>query len=71
VTTGDRTKSAILTAADWVGKEGTIEKMSVHRTTMVLFTVRTEFTLQTSRGFSPAAPGGPGPIRSLLPGPRS
>ncbi len=43
VTTSDRTKSVILTAADWLGKEDSIEKMSVPRTTMVLFTMRTEF----------------------------
>jgi precorrin-4/cobalt-precorrin-4 C11-methyltransferase len=43
VTTSDRTKSVILTAADWLGKEDTIEKMSVHQTSMVLFTMKTEF----------------------------
>ncbi len=43
VTTSDRTKSVILTAADWIGGEDTIEKLSAHRTTMVLFTMRTEF----------------------------
>lgn len=43
VTTSDRTKSVILTAADWIGTEDTIEKLSVHRSTMVLFTMRTEF----------------------------
>jgi len=43
ITTSDRTKSVILTAADWLGKEDTIEKLSVHRSTMVLFTMRTEF----------------------------
>ena len=43
VTTSDRTKSVILTAADWIGAEDTIEKLSVHQSTMVLFTMRTEF----------------------------
>jgi precorrin-4 methylase len=43
ITTSARTKSVILTAADWLGKEDTIDKLSVHRTTMVLFTMRTEF----------------------------
>ena len=43
VTTSDLTKSVILTAADWLGKEDTIENLSVHRSTMVLFTMRTEF----------------------------
>jgi precorrin-4 methylase len=43
ITTSDNTKSVILTAADWLGKADTIEKLSVHHTTMVLFTMRTEF----------------------------
>ncbi len=43
VTTSQRTKSVILTAADWLGKEDTIEKLSAHRSTMVLFTMRTQF----------------------------
>jgi len=43
VTTSDRTKSVILTAADWIGGEDTIEKLSARRTTMVLFTMRTKF----------------------------
>lgn len=43
VTTSGRTKSVTLTAADWMGKEDTIEKISVHQNTMVLFTMRTEF----------------------------
>jgi precorrin-4/cobalt-precorrin-4 C11-methyltransferase len=43
VTTSDRTKSVILTAADWIGGEDTIEMLSAHQTTMVLFTMRTEF----------------------------
>jgi precorrin-4/cobalt-precorrin-4 C11-methyltransferase len=43
VTTSERTKSVILTAADWLGKEDTIEKLSAHRSTMVLFTMRTQF----------------------------
>jgi precorrin-4/cobalt-precorrin-4 C11-methyltransferase len=43
VTTSDNTKSVILSAADWLGKTDTIERLSVHQTTMVLFTMRTEF----------------------------
>jgi precorrin-4 methylase len=43
ITTSDHTKSVILTAADWPGKTDTIDKLSVHQTTMVLFTMRTEF----------------------------
>jgi len=43
VTTSEHTKSVILTAADWIGGEDTIEKLSAHRTTMVLFTMRTKF----------------------------
>jgi precorrin-4/cobalt-precorrin-4 C11-methyltransferase len=43
ITTSENTKSVILTAADWMGKTDTIDKLSVHRTTMVLFTMRTEF----------------------------
>jgi len=43
VTTSDRTKSVILSATDWSGKTDTIDKLSVHQTTMVLFTMRTEF----------------------------
>jgi precorrin-4 methylase len=33
----------ILTSADWPGTTDTIEKLSVHQTTMVLFTMMTEF----------------------------
>lgn len=43
ITTSDKTKSVILTAADWPGKTDTIEKLSVHGSTMVVFTMRTEF----------------------------
>ena len=43
VTTSDHTKSVILTAADWIGGTDTIEKLSTHQTTMVLFTMRTKF----------------------------
>lgn len=43
ITTSENTKSVILTAADWLGKTDTIEKLSVHQGTMVLFTMRTEF----------------------------
>jgi precorrin-4/cobalt-precorrin-4 C11-methyltransferase len=43
ITTSENTKSVILTAADWLGKADTIDQLSVHQTTMVLFTMRTEF----------------------------
>jgi precorrin-4 methylase len=43
ITTSENTKSVILTAADWMGKTDTIERLSVHQSTMVLFTMRTEF----------------------------
>ena len=43
ITNSENTKSVILTAADWMGKADTIDKLSVHHTTMVLFTMRTEF----------------------------
>ena len=43
ITTSEHTKSVILTASDWPGKTDTIEKVSVHRSTMVVFTMRTEF----------------------------
>lgn len=39
VTWGRHTKSVILTADDWPGKVDTIEKLSVHQTTMVIFTM--------------------------------
>lgn len=43
VTTSDHTKSVILTANDWPGKSDIIEKLAVHQSTMVLFTMRGEF----------------------------
>lgn len=43
ITTSENTKSVILTASDWPGKTDTIERLSVHRSTMVVFTMRTEF----------------------------
>jgi len=43
VTNSDTTKSVILSAADWPGKTDTIEKLSVHHSTMALFTMRTDF----------------------------
>ncbi|QDS96525.1 Cobalt-precorrin-4 C(11)-methyltransferase [Roseimaritima multifibrata] len=43
ITSGGRTKSVTLTAGDWIKTEDTIEKLSVHRNTMVLFTMRAEF----------------------------
>ena len=43
VTTSDRTKAVILSSTDWPGKTDTIEKLSIHRSSMVLFTMRAEF----------------------------
>ena len=43
ITNSESTKSVILTAADWPGKTDTIDRLSVHRSTMVLFTMRTDF----------------------------
>ena len=43
VTTSDRTKAVILTSTDWPGKTDTIEELSKHRSTMVIFTMRSEF----------------------------
>jgi len=43
ITTSQRTKSVILTATDWPGKTDTIERLSAHGSTMVLFTMRAEF----------------------------
>ena len=43
ITSGQNTKSVILTVADWSGKTDTIDKLAVHHSTMVLFTMTTEF----------------------------
>lgn len=43
ITTSEHTKSVILTANDWPGKTDTIDKLAVHQSTMVLFTMRAEF----------------------------
>ena len=43
VTTSDKTKAVILSSTDWPGKTDTIEKLSQHRSSMVLFTMRAEF----------------------------
>jgi len=43
ITTSERTKSIILTSTDWPGKTDTIERLSTHGSTMVLFTMRAEF----------------------------
>jgi len=43
ITTSDDTKSVILTAADWPGKTDTIQRLSKHRATMIVFTMKTEF----------------------------
>ncbi len=43
ITSGGHTKSVTLTAGDWIPADDTIEKLSVHRNTMVLFTMRAEF----------------------------
>jgi len=43
VTTGEHTKSVILTATDFPGTTDTIDKLSVHRSTMAIFTMKAEF----------------------------
>jgi len=43
ITTSENTKSVILTAADWPGMTDTIDRLSVHHSTMVLFTMKTDF----------------------------
>ena len=43
VTNADQTKAVILSSTDWPGKTDTIEKLGVHRSSMVLFTMRAEF----------------------------
>lgn len=43
VTNASKTKSVILTANDWPGKTDTVERLSVHQATMVIFTMRAEF----------------------------
>jgi len=43
ITTAENTKSVILTATDWPGKTDTIDRLSAHQSTMVLFTMKTEF----------------------------
>ncbi len=43
VTNAPKTKSVILTANDWPGKTDTVENLSVHQATMVIFTMRAEF----------------------------
>jgi precorrin-4 methylase len=43
VTSSDRTKAVILSSTDWPGKTDTIEQLSVHHSSMVLFTMRAEF----------------------------
>jgi precorrin-4/cobalt-precorrin-4 C11-methyltransferase len=59
ITTSDLTKSVILTASDWPGMTDTIEKLSVHRSTMVLFTMKTEFVefiKKLSKNYPPETP---------------
>jgi len=59
VTTSELSKSVILTATDWPGKTDTIEKLSVHRSTMVLFTMRAElkdFIAKLSVNYPPQTP---------------
>ncbi len=59
ITTSEHTKSVILTAGDWLGGTDTIEKMSVHRSTMVIFTMRTkfgEFIKKLSINYPPQTP---------------
>ena len=43
VNNGKNTKSVILTAADWPEKTDTIQRLSQHHCTMVIFTMKTEF----------------------------
>lgn len=43
VTTSDKAKAVILSSTDWPGKTDTIEKLSQHHSSMVLFTMRAEF----------------------------
>lgn len=43
ITNSTRTNSVILTAADWEDMTDTVEQLSTHQSTMVLFTMRTEF----------------------------
>lgn len=43
ITTSEKTKAVILSSTDWPGKTDTIEKLSVHRSTMALFTMKAEF----------------------------
>lgn len=43
VTNAPKTKSVILTANDWPGKTDTVERLSTHQATMVIFTMRAEF----------------------------
>lgn len=43
VTASGHTKAVILSSTDWPGMTDTIEKLSVHQSTMVLFTMRAEF----------------------------
>ena len=59
ITNSQQTKSVILTANDWPGKTDTIEKLSVHGSTMVLFTMRAEFSYfieQLARHYPPQTP---------------
>jgi precorrin-4 methylase len=59
VTTSDRTKAVILSSTDWPGKTDTIEKLSVHQSTMVLFTMRAElkdFIAKLSVNYPPQTP---------------
>ncbi len=59
ITTGENTKSVILTAADWPGKTDTIDRLSVHHSTMVLFTMKThfeEFIEKLSINYPPETP---------------
>lgn len=59
ITSAEQTKSVILTAADWPGKTDTIDKLSVHRTTMVVFTMTAElraFIEKLSVSYPPETP---------------
>ncbi len=59
VTNADRTKAVILTSTDWPGKTDTIEELSEHRSTMVVFTMRAElpdFIRKLSVNYPPDTP---------------
>lgn len=59
VTSAESTKAVILTSMDWPGKTDTIDKLAVHRSTMVLFTMRAdlpELIAKLRAGYPPETP---------------